>query len=141
VVDIASDYITISSTVKELRKVANFTENFGEQLGLSEDEIDDITIAVTEAVNNAIKHGNKNNESKAIEISYKNEKEKIIVYVKDRGGGFEIDKISDPRMSENILKDTGRGILIMKSLMDDVIVTSDEHGTAVQLVKYINRSN
>ena len=140
-VDIASDYITISSSVKELRKVANFTENFGEQLGLSEDEIDDITIAVTEAVNNAIKHGNKNNESKAIEISYKNEKEKIIVYVKDHGGGFEIDKISDPRMSENILKDTGRGILIMKSLMDDVIVTSDKHGTVVQLVKYINRSN
>ena len=140
-VDNASDYITISSSVKELRKVANFTENFGEQLGLSEDEIDDITIAVTEAVNNAIKHGNKNNESKAIEISYKNEKEKIVVYVKDHGRGFEIDKISDPRMGENILKDTGRGILIMKSLMDDVIVTSDKHGTAVQLVKYINRSN
>jgi len=141
VVDILSENLTIRSNVNELNKVAEFTEKFGGELGLSEDEIDDISIAVTEAVNNAITHGNKNNESKSIEISYKNEKEKIIVYVKDNGGGFEIDKISDPRMNENLLKDSGRGILIMKSLMDDVVVKSDNHGTEVQLVKYINRSN
>jgi len=141
VVDTLSENLTIRSNINELKKVADFTENFGEQLGLSEDEIDDITIAVTEAVNNAIQHGNKYNESKAIEISYKNEKEKIIVYVKDNGVGFEIDKISDPRVNENLLKDSGRGILIMKSLMDDVVVTSDNHGTEVQLVKYINRGN
>ncbi len=140
-VDTPSQNLTIRSSVNELKRVADFTENIGEQLGLSEDIIDDISIAVSEAVNNAIKHGNKNNESKAIEISYKNEKEKIIVYVKDNGVGFEIDKISDPRTSENLLKDSGRGILIMKSLMDDVVVTSYNHGTEVQLVKYINRSN
>ncbi len=110
-------------------------------MGLSEDGIDDISIAVSEAVNNAITHGNKNNESKAIEISYKNEKEKIIVYVKDNGEGFEINNISDPRVNENLLKDSGRGILIMRSLMDDVVVISDNQGTEVQLVKYINRSN
>lgn len=140
-VDVLSENLTIRSSVNELKKVAEFTENIGEQLGLSEDVIEDISIAVTEAVNNAITHGNKNNESKAIEISYKNEKEKIIVYVKDNGGGFEIDKISDPRANENILKDSGRGILIMKSLMDKVVVTSDNQGTEVQLVKYINRGN
>ena len=140
-VDVLSENLTIRSSVNELKKVAEFTENIGEQLGLSEDVIEDISIAVTEDVNNAIKHGNKNNESKAIEISYKNEKEKIIVYVKDNGGGFEIDKISDPRANENILKDSGRGILIMKSLMDKVVVTSDNQGTEVQLVKYINRGN
>ena len=140
-VDTYSENLTIHSSVNELKKVADFTENIGERLGLSEDEIDDISIAVTEAVNNAITHGNKNIESKAIEISYKNEKEKIIIYVKDNGGGFEIDKISDPRVNENLLKDSGRGILIMRSLMDDVVVISDDHGTEVQLVKYINRSN
>ncbi len=140
-VDTYSENLTIHSSVNELKKVADFTENIGERLGLSEDEIDDISIAVTEAVNNAISHGNKNIESKAIEISYKNEKEKIIIYVKDNGGGFEIDKISDPRVNENLLKDSGRGILIMRSLMDDVVVISDDHGTEVQLVKYINRSN
>jgi len=141
VVDTDAENLTIRSSVNELNKVADFTENIGERLGLSEDEIDDISIAVTEAVNNAITHGNKNIESKAIEISYKNEKEKIIIYVKDNGGGFEIDKISDPRVNENLLKDSGRGILIMRSLMDDVVVISDDHGTEVQLVKHINRSN
>ena len=140
-VDTDAENLTIRSSVNELKKVADFTENIGERLGLSEDEIDDISIAVTEAVNNAITHGNKNIESKAIEISYKNEKEKIIIYVKDNGGGFEIDKISDPRVNENLLKDSGRGILIMRSLMDDVVVISDDDGTEVQLVKYINRSN
>ncbi len=140
-VDTYAENLTIRSSVNELKKVADFTENIGERLGLSEDEIDDISIAVTEAVNNAITHGNKNIESKAIEISYKNEKEKIIIYVKDNGGGFEIDKISDPRVNENLLKDSGRGILIMRSLMDDVVVISDDHGTEVQLVKHINISN
>lgn len=140
-VDTLSQNLTIRSSVNELKRVADFTENIGEQLGLSEDVIDDISIAVTEAVNNAITHGNKNNESKAIEISYKNEKEKIIVYVKDNGEGFEIDNISDPRVDENLLKNSGRGILIMRSLMDDVVVISDNQGTEVQLVKYINRSN
>jgi len=141
VVDTLSQNLTIRSSVNELKRVADFTENIGEQLGLSEDVIDDISIAVSEAVNNAITHGNKNNESKAIEISYKNEKEKIIVYVKDNGEGFEIDNISDPRENENLLKNSGRGILIMRSLMDDVVVISDNQGTEVQLVKYINRSN
>lgn len=140
-VDTLSQNLTIRSSVNELKRVADFTENIGEQLGLSEDVIDDISIAVTEAVNNAITHGNKNNESKAIEISYKIEKEKIIVNVKDNGEGFEIDNISDPRVDENLLKNSGRGILIMRSLMDDVVVISDNQGTEVQLVKYINRSN
>ena len=140
-VDTLSQNLTIRSSVNELKRVADFTENIGEQLGLSEDVNDDISIAVTEAVNNAIKHGNKNNESKAIEIAYKIEKEKIIVYVKDNGEGFEIDNVSDPRENENLLKNSGRGILIMRSLMDDVVVISDDQGTEVQLVKYINRSN
>jgi len=141
VVDTLSQNLTIRSSVNELKRVTEFTENIGEQLGLSEDVIDDISIAVSEAVNNAIKHGNKNNESKAIEISYKIEKEKIIVYVKDNGEGFEIDNVSDPRENENLLKNSGRGILIMRSLMDDVVVISDNQGTEVQLVKYINRNN
>ena len=61
--------------------------------------------------------------------------------VKDQGGGFEMDGVKDPRIGENLLRDDGRGILIMKTLMDEVNVTSGENGTVVQLIKFIETEN
>ncbi len=58
--------------------------------------------------------------------------------MKDQGEGFEMANLKDPRVGENLLKDDGRGVLIMKSLMDEVLVKSANSGTTVQLVKYIN---
>ncbi len=134
---ISSKHLEIQSRTSELWEVATLTESIGEEAGFSSDEIDDITISVTEAVNNAIKHGNKEDESLKVDISYTVDEDKISVEVKDQGGGFEIDGVKDPRIGENLLRDDGRGILIMKTLMDEVNVTSGKDGTIVQLIKFI----
>ena len=138
---IASKRLEIQSKISELSEVAALTESIGEEAGFSSDEIDDITISVTEAVNNAIKHGNKENESLKVDISYTVDEDKISVEVKDQGGGFEMEGVKDPRIGENLLRDNGRGILIMKTLMDEVNVTSGEDGTVVQLIKFIETEN
>ncbi|MEE9238537.1 MAG: ATP-binding protein [Thermodesulfobacteriota bacterium] len=126
--------------MNELAKVASLTEEICERCGLIEDEIDDISIAVTEAVNNAIKHGNKEDSTKSIEIVFKIETEKIKIRIKDEGEGFQLEEVKDPRINENLLKDDGRGILIMRTLMDEVEVLSEAEGNVLQLVKNIDRN-
>ena len=138
---ISSKHLEIQSKISELPEVAALTEKCGEEAGFSSDEIDDMTISVTEAVNNAIKHGNNEDESLRVDISYTIEEDKISVEVKDQGGGFEMEGVKDPRVGENLLRDNGRGILIMKTLMDEVNVTLGEDGTVVQLIKFIETEN
>ena len=135
-----TETIVIKSDVNELAKVATITEEICERCGLIEDEIDDIAIAVTEAVNNAIKHGNKEDSTKSIEIVFQIETERIKIRIKDEGKGFQLEKVKDPRKNENLLKDDGRGILIMKTLMDEVKVLSGTEGNVLQLVKNISRN-
>jgi len=140
VVVISTETLTIKSSVNELAKVASTTEDLCERCGLTEDEIDDISIAVTEAVNNAIKHGNKDDSTKSIEIVFEVETRKIVIRIKDEGEGFKMKNVKDPRKAENLFKDNGRGVLIMKSLMNEVKVLSGSKGNVLQLVKYLNRN-
>lgn len=135
-----TETLVIKSHVSELAKVAAITEEICERCGMIEDEIDDISIAVTEAVNNAIKHGNKEDSTKSIEIVFQIETEKIKIRIKDEGEGFQLEEVKDPRMNENLLKDDGRGILIMRTLMDEVEVLSEAEGNVLQLVKNISRN-
>jgi len=135
-----TETIVIKSDVNELANVATITEEICERCGFIEDEIDDISIAVTEAVNNAIKHGNNEDSTKSIEIVFQFETEKIKIRIKDEGKGFQLEEVKDPRKNENLLKDYGRGILIMRALMDEVKVLSGAEGNVLQLVKNIDRN-
>ena len=136
----STETLIIKSDVNELAKVATITEEICIRFGLIEDEIDDISIAVTEAVNNAIKHGNKEDSTKSIKIVFEVETDRIKIRIKDEGKGFQLEEVKDPRKNENLLKDDGRGILIMKALMDEVEVLSGNEGNVIQLVKKISRN-
>ncbi|MCH8299096.1 MAG: ATP-binding protein [Candidatus Marinimicrobia bacterium] len=136
----STETLIIKSDVNELAKVATITEEICIRFGLIEDEIDDISIAVTEAVNNAIKHGNKEDSTKSIKIVFEVETDRIKIRIKDEGKGFQLEEVKDPRKNENLLKDDGRGILIMKALMDEVKVLSGSDGNVLQLVKNISRN-
>ena len=136
----STETLIIKSDVNELAKVATITEEICIRFGLIEDEIDDISIAVTEAVNNAIKHGNKEDSTKSIKIVFEVETDRIKIRIKDEGKGFQLEEVKDPRKNENLLKDDGRGILIMKALMDEVKVLSGNEGNVIQLVKKISRN-
>jgi serine/threonine-protein kinase RsbW len=90
-----------------------------------------ILVALTEAVNNGLQHGNKTNPDTNIEITFKVKNDTLIFTVKDQGPGFDYENLPDPTDPGNIEKPTGRGIFLMKHLCDNV--TFEEKGAKVIL--------
>jgi serine/threonine-protein kinase RsbW len=106
-------------------------------MGFDEETGDQISLAAIEAVSNAIKHGNKNDPEKTVQLRFYIEQDRLTVSVSDHGSGFDLECVEDPLDPENLMKPCGRGIFLMRSLMDRVIYSIDEDcGTEVQLVKY-----
>ena len=92
-------------------------------------------IAVTEAVNNAIDHGNKKDESKSVHLTVGTTDETLCFSIEDEGEGFDYNNLPDPTAPENILKENGRGIFLMQNLADEMEFEND--GRKVNL--YFNR--
>jgi serine/threonine-protein kinase RsbW len=114
--------VTIPSNLEWLSVIDKVVEGIVEPMELSEDEVNAIAISVVEAGTNAIQHGNRHDETLPVDFSFTIEDGYIEVTVRDRGPGFDIEKVlrADPTEPENILAPRGRGIFIMRSLMDEV---------------------
>ena len=125
----------IQSTPSEIHTVEEKLERFCRKVGLTQDDIENFGIATTEMVNNAIRHGNKNKKRKKVKVKFEKFSSKMQVTVTDSGGGFNPDEIADPLDPENLYKDSGRGIFIVKMLMDDVKFNFTKQGTQVILIK------
>jgi serine/threonine-protein kinase RsbW len=130
---ISVDTITIPSSQEYLTDVDVFIEGILRGLGADESVIADIAISVSELVNNAICHGNRSSQDKAVRITIDRNGEDINITVVDEGGGFDPDTIEDPLADENLLKEAGRGFFIVKSLMDKVEIYEDNGGTAITI--------
>ncbi len=127
--------MTIPSIPSEINTVEKKLERFCRKAGLSQDDIENFGIATTEMVNNAIRHGNKSIVNKKVWVKFEKFPSRMQVTVADSGGGFDPDNIADPLDPENIYKDSGRGIFIVKMLMDDVKFNFTRQGTEVLLIK------
>ncbi|MBP6311131.1 MAG: ATP-binding protein [Flavobacteriales bacterium] len=79
-----------------------------------------ILIALTEAVNNAIHHGNKLDPSKEVSLGYEVKGDKVIFVVQDQGPGFDTENLPDPTDPKNLEKPHGRGVFLMRALADSV---------------------
>jgi serine/threonine-protein kinase RsbW len=101
-------------------------------------EIFAIHLALEEAILNALKHGNKFDPKKTVDIDYQITDEKCDIAVADEGEGFAPDSLPDPRAEENLYKPCGRGVLLMRSYMD--VVEFNEPGNRVHMIKYKNTS-
>lgn len=112
--------ISFPSDVNELTKAESLVDKICQSLALNDDYYGNVLVAVTEAVNNAIKHGNKNDKKKLVSIEVSDAQSEFSIQVKDEGGGFDFNDLPDPTSPENIEKENGRGIFLMKSLADKV---------------------
>jgi len=128
--------IQIPSLVENIRMIESFIDNAKENFQLNDDIYGNIMIAVTEAVNNAIKHGNFSDKSKNVFLSLFLQETLIKFVVKDQGRGFDFENLPDPTSPENIEKTSGRGIFLMKHLSDEV--SFKDGGRIVELSFYIN---
>src|SRR5690554_6034294 len=128
--------IQIASLSENIRIVESFIDNAKERFSLNDDIYGNIMIAVTESVNNAIKHGNHNDKNKNVILSLILNENTIKFTIEDEGKGFDFSNLPDPTSPENIDKPGGRGIFLMKHLSDEVNFTNN--GKVVELSFYFN---
>jgi serine/threonine-protein kinase RsbW len=123
--------LKISSDSQNIHLVEQAIDEICEECQVNEDRYGNILIAVTEAVNNAIHHGNLNNPEKSVTIGYHLEPGGITFSIQDEGTGFDYLNLPDPTAPENIDKINGRGIFLMKNLSDGIQFC--QNGKEVQL--------
>ncbi|TFH02725.1 MAG: ATP-binding protein [Calditrichales bacterium] len=130
--------LKFSSDTRHLEKVEKLSSRVGRYAGLSESDLDDLGIVTTELVNNAIHHGNKNDPNKSVKLTFHVDKIRIEVRIQDEGPGFDPSRLRDPLAPENLFSESGRGIFLIRSLMDDLDFEFTESGTVTIAIKNIN---
>jgi len=103
-------------------------------LNLDEDTLSDLSLAVSEAIANAMVHGNQLDPNKNVIVSINISNDELVVSIKDEGEGFDPNSVPDPTKPENIMRDSGRGIHIMRSFIDKVDYIFSSEGTELKLI-------
>ena len=134
---IVGDTMTVPSDQEFLADVDAFLEATLRGFGADESVIADIAISVSELVNNAMLHGNRAIPDKTVTIKLKRESDAVCISVADEGSGFDPAEVDNPLDDDNLLKEVGRGIFIVKSLMDSVDVQASTNGTTIVIKKAI----
>ena len=124
---------TFESNPELLPDIEFFVLEIVDKLKVSQGIRDNIEMAVAEAAANSILHGNKSDLSKNVEVKISISSEQIKITFKDEGNGFKVENVPDPTIPENILKGSGRGVHIMKSLVDDLTYNFTDTGTELTM--------
>jgi serine/threonine-protein kinase RsbW len=131
-------HLTVGSRFENVELVQSAIDEAIAERGADDDARHWIGLAVREAVANAIKHGNRQDPVKRVEVDVKIEGDEVDIRVEDQGEGFDPGKVRDPLAEENKFRSNGRGIFYMRRFMDDVSYESTPSGgTIVRMRKRI----
>jgi serine/threonine-protein kinase RsbW len=131
--------IRLSSTMESVGEIEGMAEKIANEAGLDEDAIFHVTMAVREAAVNAVLHGNEYDPAKFVSFTWENTGKDLVFTLSDEGIGLDPDKLPDPRDPENLLRGTGRGIFLIRSMMDEVNFRQLHPGTELTLVKHLSK--
>ena len=128
--------LILPSRIEAVAEAAEAAAKFVNRLGLGEEIAYGVDMAVREAVTNAVLHGNKQQIEKPVEVTLMNSASALEITVRDHGTGFDPGSVPDPTVPQNLMKTNGRGILFMRTFMDEVQwLRHDEGGTVVRMIK------
>jgi len=136
--EISGNVIKIPSDYVYLADVDDFIYDVIGKAGASKSSTADFAISVSEIVNNAIAHGSGGDRSKPISVKVEIDKNEVTITIKDQGKGFNPDNLPNPLDKENLLNQVGRGIFIVRSLMNSADFNITDSGTEVILKKNIS---
>jgi len=125
--------IEIPSEIKYVRKASSEILSALSPFEIAQERLFDIRLCVEEAVRNAIVHGNRLNKTRRVKIAYRIEKGRIYIEVEDEGAGFDPRRVPDPTGDDNIFRESGRGICLIRNLMDKV--DFNEKGNRIMMEK------
>ena len=127
----------LGSSMESVAEIEQAAQNFATHAGLDEDSIFHLTMAVREAAVNAVLHGNEYDPAKKVSVCFENTGSDLVFSLADQGSGFDADNLPDPLAPENLLRGTGRGIFLIRSLMDEVHFRQLHPGTELTLIKHL----
>jgi len=126
----------LESTLDSVDKAEELALREAGKLGLDEDSQQQFGMAVRECMVNAVVHGNRYNSNKKVHFSIERSEEQLIVTIGDEGAGFDFKSLPDPLAPENLLRQSGRGFLLMRAFADEFdLHNRPGGGTEVRLVK------
>lgn len=132
-----NNQIKVPSDLNYLAEVDKFVERKLKKTTLNKSQLADIAISVTEAVTNAMLHGNKKDPHKEVTVDVEVKPKEVVITIQDQGNGFDPDQVPNPTQ-DDLIKVAGRGVFIYKTLMDKVEFFIKPHqGTTVKMVKEI----
>jgi len=129
--------IKIESSTSKIQQAVQKLEHFLNTNGLFERIVNETTIAASEAIANAVIHGNHNDPEKYVSVDVRINGKKLTVKVSDEGVGFSPTTIPNPLNGENRMKTSGRGVYLMKATMDEVNFNQSRKGLEVELIKFL----
>jgi len=120
------------------------SDYIGRMAGLDEEALHWVSVAVRESVVNAIKHGNKGDQTKRVIVEFSpvppTGADAIIIRIEDQGEGFVPEEVADPLAPENILKSSGRGIFLIRNFMDETVLKKVPGGMEIKMTKKIPKA-
>ncbi|MEO7029457.1 MAG: ATP-binding protein [Acidobacteriaceae bacterium] len=127
--------LTLDSVIGSVQTVEDTAESFAREAGFDEDTASNISMVAGEAAANAVLHGNKKDPAKHVTATFELTEEALRISVADEGPGMDPGTIPDPLAPENVLRSSGRGVFLMRALMDEVHFRQLTPGTEITLVK------
>lgn len=129
------DRIELQSDWASIHIVEGLIDKVSSELNMPEDGYGNVLIAVTEALNNAIMHGNQSVVDKKIIVEVIDKGDKVSFIIEDEGKGFDFENLPDPTAPENIEKPNGRGVFLMRSLADEVVFHNTGNSVEISFLK------
>ena len=128
---------TLDSTLASVNKAEQAVAEVAAKSGFDEDECGRIALAVREATVNAVLHGNRYDPTKRVTVSFESIPDSLTITVRDEGPGLDTLLIPDPLAPENLLKQSGRGIFLIRAFMDEVRFRDMSPGTEITMIKFV----
>lgn len=126
----------LESSLDSVDRAEAETIRIAEEIGFDEEDLHKIGIAVREAMVNAVVHGNRYNAKKRVHFEVMQSPDTLKIRIGDEGEGFDRNNIPDPLAEENLLRHSGRGMLLVQAFMDEFLVEDrSPKGTQVTLLK------
>ncbi|MFN7921808.1 MAG: ATP-binding protein [Bryobacteraceae bacterium] len=131
--------LMLDSNLASVDRVEALTIEAAQSLGFDVDTQHDLGIAVRESMVNAVAHGNRYNARKKVHFRLETTGNRLSIEIEDEGVGFNPEAVPDPREGENVLRQSGRGLLMIRAYTDEFEIGPREpSGTRVRMVKYVN---
>lgn len=137
-----ADQIELESTLESVDYADELVARTAREMGFDEDQQHEISISLRECMVNAVVHGNRYNQRKKVHFTVDQTPERLEIVIGDEGEGFDAEALPDPLAEENLMRQSGRGVMMMQAFMDEFhIGPRQPSGTEVRMVKYKNRAS